>query len=72
MIVFNCTCGWTWIIDLEAAKLIGPVYGDEYGTNKLHIGNKTQPISMGYFRDLYPDCWSQLTDKITKRNEEAK
>lgn len=68
MVVFRCGCGYTWIIDLEAAKIIGPIYADNVREDKLFIGNGQREISMGAFRDMYADCWSQLKGRIVPKS----
>lgn len=66
MKVFYCKCGYTFIIDLEAAKVIGPIYYSKFsdGNGHLFIGNNRQEIAMGAFRDFYGDCWANLLRSI--------
>lgn len=76
MIVFACKCGYTFVIDLEASKAIGPIRADKSfkdlntGSNEnepiLFIGNNRKEISLGAFRDFYSDCWRNLLDSIPK------
>lgn len=65
MIVFHCPCGYTWILDLESAKAIGPIYNSNTDKEKPFIGNHEKPIAFGALRDFYGDCWSVLERKIT-------
>jgi len=76
MIIFHCPCGYTWILDLEAAQAIGPVYAvrkykdldtssNELDEPDLFIGNKEKYISFGALRDFYADCWGIIERKIT-------
>jgi hypothetical protein len=69
MIVFQCQCGYIWIIDFEAAKVIGPIIenqGVAWSKDLLpiFIGNQRNEIAMGYFRDMYSDCWEDLLRHI--------
>lgn len=66
MKVFYCKCGYTFILDLEASKVIGPIYCSKFPGDDgyLFIGNNRKEISMGAFRDFYGDCWTNLLNAI--------
>jgi hypothetical protein len=72
VIVYRCNCNYIYVIDLEAAKVIGPIFQGaivrEHGiiteVMPIHVGNREKEISMETFRDYYGDCWEQLQSRI--------
>lgn len=68
MIVFTCKCNYIWILSLEAARAVGPIFNtgpDMDADPPVWIGNKRQEIPFEQLRDNYGDCWTEIHRRIS-------
>ena len=65
MIVWTCQCGYTWVINLCTAQLIGPIYSSRViPEDSIFVGNQRKEIPMEEFRDRYGDCYMQFIKRL--------
>jgi hypothetical protein len=73
MKVFMCQCGYTFILDLENAKVIGPMFcSQSYDRDRngdLYIGNKRKEVTITQFLENYGDCWNHLLQSIPEEKQ---